>query len=119
MLSSTVAIGRSTYYCRRARLRAGWELERRDAGTPVERAASLQVFGGIPESAVVTRIDRHCAVVAPPSKVWQLRAAANLDAVFSFHRAQRICWHAARVADGRENAAAGRAIAHCDVADLV
>jgi len=33
---------------------------------PVERPVRLQVLGGVPERAVVRRVDGHAAVVTPP-----------------------------------------------------
>jgi hypothetical protein len=42
------------------------ELERRYPGAPASVASGLaEVFIRVPEGAVVSRIDRHCAVVAP------------------------------------------------------
>ena len=58
-------------------LLAAGELERSDPRAPVEGAGGLQVLGGIPEGAVVDRVDRHRAVVAPAVEVAAaLRAGA-------------------------------------------
>ena len=50
-------------------LQAAGEFEAGDPGAPVERAARLEVFAGVPEGAVIDRIDRHGAVVAPAGQI--------------------------------------------------
>ena len=44
---------------------AAWEFEVRDAGAPVEGATTFQVFVGVPEGAVVYRVNAHGTVVTP------------------------------------------------------
>src|SRR5437764_8347855 len=54
----------------------GVELERIDLRAPVERAGRLQILRRVVHGAVVARIDRHCAVVAPTAETVDLTAAA-------------------------------------------
>src|SRR5262249_365431 len=100
-------------------LRAARQLERGDPGAPVEGAAGAQVLVGVPERAVVARIDLHAAVVPPAVRVGRLRAAPRLDYQLGLHRAERVGRHAAGDADRREHTGAGRAIAQGDVAQPV
>src|SRR6185437_14642839 len=83
-------------------LLASREFEAADAGAPVERAGVLQVLVGVPESAVVHRINRHAAVVTPAIEVAAaLRAAAIHDARFRAQGAERVAGKTAGVADRR------------------
>ena len=61
------------------RLHATVDLERRDARAPVKRAVGLQIFGGVPEGAVVNRIHTHVAVIAPAGERPGLRASTLND----------------------------------------
>src|SRR5205085_10242251 len=86
--NATPPCGASCSSARRpCRSAAARELERGDARRPVEGAAALQVFGRVPERAVVHRVDRHGAVVAPAREVAAaLRAGALDNRGFGLHR---------------------------------
>ena len=86
---------------------------------PVKAAAGSQILGGVPEGAVVRRVDAHAAVVAPAVETSGLGPGTLNNAVFAFERPQRIAGHAAGITDGGVNAAARGAVSHGDVARLV
>ena len=65
------------------RLETRRELEVRDLGAPIEGAARFQVFGGIPQRAIVGRVNGNAAVIAPTIQVLQLRTAADLEEGFA------------------------------------
>src|SRR5262249_49861863 len=71
-------------------LLAARELERGDTCAPVECAVGFQVFICVPEGAIVHRIDRHGAVVAPAVQSPGLRPDTSLDDILSLHCAQSI-----------------------------
>src|SRR5438067_1937938 len=48
------------------------QFEARDPRAPVECTGVLKILGGVPESAVVHRVDRDAAVIAPAVKVRKL-----------------------------------------------
>src|SRR3954454_16140336 len=91
-------------------LLAGWESEGGDACAPVERACGLQVLGRVPEGAVVNRVNRYRAVVAPAAQTSGLRAAARNDARLCAERARCVARCARSEAYGREERRAGDAI---------
>src|SRR6266536_4487406 len=86
------------------------QLERRDAGAPVERAARLQVLARVVERAVVDGVHRDRAVVAPPREVAELRPATLDDGRLGLQGPQRIGRGAHGVADRGVDAAARRAV---------
>lgn len=100
-------------------LQATGKLEGSDARAPVERAAALQIFGCVPEGAVIDGINADAAVITPPIESSCLRAAAVLNDVFSLHLTQRISRHAARITNRGQNAAARGAVTQGNIAHLV
>ncbi len=72
---------------KRLTLLAAWELEGGNPGAPIEGATALEVFRGVPEGAVVNRVNRHGGVIAPAAEVAQLRAGPGLYDRFGLHRA--------------------------------
>ena len=83
-------------------------------------AVDRLIFGREPESAVVDRIDRHAAVVAP-SGVTGLRAVTDTgqQVIFSLHRPQGIVWRSSGITNRRAHRTAGDAIAQAYVAILI
>src|SRR5438128_12691575 len=52
------------------------ELETTDARLPVRTRGRFVIFLRVPEGAVVGRVHRHCAIIAPAVKATNLRTAA-------------------------------------------
>src|SRR5207302_2550707 len=90
-----------------------------DESTPVERAIGDKVFVGIPECAVVARIDAHGCVVSPTRETGCLRTATLQQTGLGSHRACRIGRRAAGITDRRMDAAARRTVAESDVSCLI
>src|SRR5690348_4292791 len=88
-------------------------------GGPVVGAARGDVLVDVPEGAVVNRVDRHAAVVAPAAETRQLRTGAFDDAGFSLHLAQSVARHPASEANRGMQVVARDAVAERDVARLV
>src|SRR5215471_18781807 len=101
------------------RISACAELEVRNLGAPVEASCRLQILGGVPERAVVHRVDAKAAVVAPPGEAAVLGAAAGLDVDLRAERAQGIRGSAAGEADRGIEAARGNAVTDGDVTGVV
>src|SRR5258707_558036 len=82
---------------------------------PVENTGGLHIFTGIPEGAIVSRINLHGAIVAPAGKISSsrevgLRACTRYYNGFGLHSARRITSQAAGNGDGRGNSAAGNTV---------
>src|SRR5262249_50846472 len=104
----------------RRRTAAVWELERANARAPVEAAAGLQVLVGVPEGAVVHRVHRHRAVVAPAMEVTRLRAHPGLQRRLALrHLPKGVTCQPSGVADSWAYRTAGDAIAKGDIARLI
>src|SRR5207253_4468172 len=98
---------------------ASGELKGPDYGFPVKTAVVWKILAGVPERAVVRRIDAQCAVVPPAVEVAVLRTGTFDDAGFRFHRSGGVSGRAAGEADTGVNAAAGDAVAEADIAGSV
>ena len=100
--------------------RAIGEFEGADARLPGSAAGGLDVFGGVPEGAVIHRVYSEHAVVAPAGGGMRLRAGASDDFRFALgHFAQRVAHQAAGVADGGVDRGTGYAEANSHVAHVV
>lgn len=86
---------------------------------PVEAAVAWNVLVGIPERAVVARVNGNAGVVAPPAQSASLRPDAREHDVDGFHSAAGVGRHSTRVGDFRMDAAAGLTEPHSNVTDLV
>src|SRR5256885_6621776 len=97
------------------------ELERDDPRPPrAEHEIAAEVLLRVPERAVVARIDREVAVVAPTSLDLRLRARARPRNLLGLrHLTERIAGRASRVPDGRVIVRPRRAEADRDVAGVV
>ena len=83
-----------------AALHTPGELEGIEARMPVDTIAR-DVLVGIPEGAVVTGINGHAAVIAPPALTARLRSGTFKYYIDRFHSPQPIGGDATRVSDGR------------------
>src|SRR5262244_604004 len=95
------------------------ELERRDAGTPVEFAVGLQVLVGIPKRTVIGGIYRHGAIIPPPAQTSCLRSRAFLNTCFNCQDARGISRSATGVANTGVEVVTGDTIAEREIAHLV
>src|SRR5207248_11415037 len=108
---------------------AARELEAPYSGVPVESAVRRQVLVGVPERAVVARVDGHARVVAPAlaqvavtrvNDVLELRARTRDDGAFALaHDAEVVGRQPASVPDTRVRAANCAAVVHRHVLSLV
>lgn len=105
-------------------LAAIWELERDDVAGPVATFDAsillVVVLLRVPESAIITRVHAHAAVVAPSIAAIHLHRTSGDNNRRRFHLAERIAGHSAGVPDTRVQV--GRRIsthAHRDVSPLV
>src|SRR5207237_9592123 len=103
----------------RRKARTVRELEGPDAGMPVERAARREVLGRVPEGAVIHRVDRHRAVVAPALEPTPLRSRPVDQDRLCLKGAEWICRRAARVYDRWVQGGAREAVADRAVTDAV
>src|SRR5262249_768820 len=98
------------------------ELEGADARAPVELARGRDVLIGVPEGAVIGRVDRDAAVVAPAREAERpgLRAGSGDDRALPLgHRPRKITGQPSGVADLRVGRAAGEAKAQAHIAGLI
>src|SRR5215472_10335841 len=86
---------------------------------PVKRATGLEVLRGVPERAVVHRIDRHAGVISPAVQTPELRARAFNYARFRLKGSRWVSGRTHRKANRGVNQAAGHAIANRDVPNLI
>src|SRR5207248_10525446 len=100
---------------------AARKLERADPRPPIERATARNVLVGVPEGAIVGRIDSQRAVVAPSRKIRTgLRARPiDNDSLTLIHHAGRTRSRSPSVMNFRMNRASGNAETECHVAALV
>src|SRR5689334_11286198 len=86
---------------------------------PVKGAVGLEVLGGVPESAIVARVDADGAIVAPAGQAAGLRTAPGNERSLGLHGSDGIGRYSAGIANGGTNRAARCAISHGDIAGLV
>src|SRR2546428_7914324 len=97
----------------------GVELERSDARAPIKAAAGLVVLLRVPKGAVVFRVNRHTAVIAPALERILLDPASAHEDGGACHRSQRVARRASHREDARIQIMAGGAEAERDIAHLV
>src|SRR5258708_5806947 len=85
---------------------------------PVEARRAGVVLVDVPERAVVAGIDPHRTVVAPPI-VAELRTQTFPEARLRLHRAGRIGWRPASVANRRKPERTGHAVSKSHVPRLI
>src|ERR1051326_420143 len=95
------------------------ELEGIDAGVPVEATGGLVVLLGVPDGAIVGRIDRHGRVVAPAIAGALLNAGALDDEFRRFHWVLRIRRYPSCVHHTGIKSRARGAEAKSDVTELI
>src|ERR1051326_3004729 len=110
--------GRSWRRSRRST--ASRELERADARAPVEAGRRCVILVRVPERAVVNRIDRQRAVIAPATARTRLTASAGEQRRFTLpQRVDRIRREPSRITDLRENRPARSAVTNRQAAVVV
>src|SRR5207253_587275 len=95
------------------------KFEVRDLGAPIESATRLQIFSGVPQGAIIGRIDSDTAVIAPAVQVLQLGAAASHDGSFALQNSQRISGQATAEPNCRKRAAGRNAVADGNIPHFV
>src|ERR687896_2164627 len=105
---------------RRRSAGAAGQAERGDPGLPAPGRGDRVVLVGVPEAAVVDRVDVHGGVVAPAGRRVGLGARALHDRAFALgHLVGHVVAEPARVADAGIGGLAGHAVAEGHVAPLV
>lgn len=82
-------------------LHAAVDFERGDTRAPVKRAIGFQILRGVPESAIINRINTHVTVIAPPAQRTRLRAGALHNGGLITQRIDGITGEARGVANSR------------------
>ena len=109
---------RSWSWCRRWSWRPAttWELERADTCPPGKTGRGRVILRGVPESAIVHRIDCHVAVIAPTAVGAGLAAGTGKQCDFSLRQSvYGIAYQSAGVANLRIDSAAGGAVTDSDI----
>ena len=93
------------------------EFEGPNASGPTGATGRGIIFVHMPERTTVTRIDKHCAVIAPAATGAGLMTASSDERRFALrHVIERITGQTAGITDARVDGGARGGITDCDVA---
>ena len=81
-------------------LHAAVDFEGSNARAPVKRTIGFQILRGVPESAIIDRINTHVTVIAPTAQRTRLRAGALHNGGLITQRIDGVTGEARGVANG-------------------